>query len=289
MISQLICKLVNQLGFDIVRRRPKENADFSLYDNFPRESLQKRNFFNIGAGSFQHPYWTNVDYATNYYREIQHSPIINYNLMELKPLPIESNVAELVYSSHTIEHVSDEAILNLLKESYRILKSGGGIRLTTDDAALNFKAYKRKDIKFYYWIDWHSQPGTWEKNFKIPLSSASIHQVFLNIFASQLCEINMDDSPSKKYSDPEIIEIFSKYSFVDALDYFTKQCKFNPDHPGNHINWWTDDKLISFLHKAGFSETYRSGYGQSLFPPLWNTNFFDNTHPKISLYIEAIK
>jgi hypothetical protein len=154
---------------------------------------------------------------------------------------------------------------------------------------LEFQAYKRRDIKFWYWVDWYSTPGTWEKLYKVPLSEASIHQLFLNHFASQLCEIDIDDSPPKKFSDAEIAEIFSKSPDVQTLDYFTKLCKYNPEHPGSHINWWTHEKLVSFLKEAGFSEPYRSGWAQSVFPPLRETSLFDNTHPRISLYVEAIK
>ena len=239
------------------------NVDFDNYDHYSSESLKLQRFYNIGAGSFHHPYWTNVDFVSDHYSAIQKTPFIHYDLMEITPLPIEDNVAEIVYSSHTIEHVSDEAVLNMLKEAYRILKPNGGIRLSTDNALLEFMAYKNNDIKFFYWMDLHNQPGTWENLYKMPLSKVSIHQIFLHIFASQLCEFNIDDSPLKKYSDREIMEIFSCYTFEEALNYFTKQCKFNPDYPGNHINWWTEDKLISFLQRTGFSEIYRSGYGQS--------------------------
>ncbi len=287
-MNNLIRNLINRLGFDIVRMKKQEKV-FSLYDNFPHESLRERRFYNIGAGSFKHPYWTNIDFASDHYKSSQKSRFINYNLIELKKLPIEENTAEIVYSSHTIEHVSDEAVINMIKESYRILKPGGGLRLTTPDALLEFKAYQRKDINFWYWVDWYSRPGAWEKLYKIPLSKASIHQLFLDHFASQLCEIAIDDSSRKKYTDPEIVKIFSKYPSVWTINYFTKQCKFNPDYPGYHINWWTHDKLISILKKAGFSECYSSGYGQSSFSPLRDTIFFDNTHPAISLYVEAIK
>jgi predicted SAM-dependent methyltransferase len=286
IIKKQIKYFINRFGYDITK---KSISSLSLYYNFPAESLKARRFYNIGAGLFYHPYWTNIDYATDYYSVSQKKPFINYNLMELKPLPLESNVAEIVYSSHTIEHISDDAVINMLKESYRILKPGGCIRLTTPDALLEFKAYKRNDITFWYWIDDYSRRGTWEKLYKIPLSKASIHQLFLHHFASQICEIDIDDSPKKKYADLEIVDIFKKYSMEEALNYFTKQCKFNPNHPGNHINWWTHEKLLSLLQEVGFSECYKSGYGQSLFSPVRDTSLFDSTHPKISLYVEAIK
>lgn len=288
-MKRLVRSVANRFGFDITRKATAAEADYSLYDNFPQESLLGRKFYNIGAGLFEHAYWTNIDYATEHYEESQKSPFLHYDLMALEPLPIENNVAELVYSSHTIEHVSDEAVRNMLRESYRILKPGAAIRLTTPDAWLELQAYRRGDIKFWYWVDWYSSPGTWEKLYKVPLCEASIHQLFLHHFASQLCAIDIDDSPERKYSDSEIGEFFSGNPDVQALDYFTKQCTFNPDHPGNHINWWTREKLISFLEEAGFSESYTSGWGQSAFSALRDTSLFDSTHPKISLYVEAAK
>jgi hypothetical protein len=43
------------------------------------------------------------------------------------------------------------------------------------------------------------------------------------------------------------------------------------------------------LSKAGFNKIYLSGYGQSYCHVLRDVMFFDNTNPKIALYIEAIK
>lgn len=259
------------------------------YQEFSKESLSARRFYNVGAGLFGHPFWTNIDYATEHYRGIQKNDFIHYDLMELKPFPVESNKAELVYSSHTIEHVSDEAVRNMLKESYRILKPGGGIRLTTPDALLEFKAYRRNDIKYWYWTKQYDRPGSWEKQFNTSPAEASIHQLFLHHFASQLCEIDIDASPEKKFSDAEIMDVFSSKPEVETLDFFTKQCRFNSRYPGSHINWWTHGKIMSFLREAGFSDPYISGWGQSVFYSLRDTTLFDKTHPKISLYVEAIK
>jgi len=281
-----IRKLLGRLRLEIII---KQDQDFPVYDDYPSESLNNKRFYNIGAGSFRHPNWTNVDFQTEHYKKVQTSGMINYNLMELAPLPIESGLAEIVYSSHTIEHVSDEAVQNILKESYRILKPGGCIRLTTPDAALVFKNYQRGDLNFWYWRDYYSQAGIWEQKYTTPLSKASIHQLFLLLVAAQLCKIEISDSPTKKYTDSEIMEVFSNQSMEEGLDFFTRQCVFNPECPGNHVNWWTYEKIFTFLEKAGFSEMYKSGYGQSLFAPLRNTSLFDNTHPKISLYVEAIK
>ncbi len=279
-------KWINRVGFDIARKHP---LDLKRYAKYPQESLRSRRFYNVGAGSFRHPYWTNIDYSSDQYKCVQGEDFINYDLMELKPLPIENNSAELIYSTHTIEHVSDEAVFNLMKEAYRVLKPGGGIRLSTQDAALEYQAYLRNDRSYWYWAEWYSQPGTWEHQFVAPLTEASIHQLFLHHYATQLSTISADDTAPRKYSDEEVIEVFSKHSMEDGLNWFTRQCKFNPARPANHISWWSPDKVIAFLQKAGFSNCYRSGYGQSLFEPLREVSIFDTTHPTISLFVEAIK
>lgn len=285
-MKNMIRGLANKLGFEITRI---PTSDLDLYDRFPRESLLAKRFYNVGAGQFAHPYWTNIDYSSEHYKDSQKHPFINYDLMALVPLPIDSGVAELVYSSHTVEHVSDAAVLNMLKEAYRILKPGGGIRLMMPDAKLEFDAYRRNDIHFWTWIEQYSRPGSWETLYTKPLREASIHQLFLHHFASQLTEIDIDKSPPKKYSDREISEYFDRHPSVEAIDYFTQQCKYNPDHPGNHINWWTHAKTTKFLQEAGFSTIYPSGCGQSVFAPLRNTGVFDSTHFKVSMYIEAVK
>lgn len=285
-MKKLIRNLANNAGLDIVK---KTKIELTSYDNYPKESLDKRRFYNIGAGTFYHPYWTNIDYETEHYKSAQKASFMHHDLMAMTSLPIEDNVAEIIYSSHTIEHVSDAAVRNMLKESYRILKKGGGIRLTTPNAWLEHQAYLKNDISYWYWIKNYSNKNSWEKIYTKPLSETSIHQIFLHHFASQLCEINKDDSPEKKYSDTEISNIFSKKPYVDTLDYFTQQCEFNPKHPESHINWWTYKKIISFLKEAGFTSPYISGCNQSIYPVLRDPYLFDSTHPRISLYIEAQK
>jgi SAM-dependent methyltransferase len=288
-MKRIAVSILRNRGYRLVRTEREPKHDDELYRLFPRESLEARKFYNIGAGLFYHKYWTNIDYESEHYSRIQNHPFINFNLMDLSPLPIADSSAEIVYSSHTIEHISDEAASNLFKESWRILKPGGVIRITTPDSWLAMEAYKRNDVNFFYWVERYSRNGSWEHLYKMPLSKASIHQLFLHRFASQLCEIDIDDSPTKKYSDSEIIDLFETNPDESILSFFTSKCKYNSDHPGNHINWWTRRKAISMLKNSGFDNPYVSGWGQSLLAPLRNTDLFDKTHPKISLYIEAIK
>ena len=286
-IKALLDYCFDLLNLKLVR---KIRVAKNYYESYPAKSLEDKCFYNIGAGLFSHPYWTNIDYETDHYKSKQRKGFVHYNLMEIVPLPIDADSAEIVYSSHTIEHVSDAAAFNMMKEAYRILKPGGCIRLTTPDAWIEYQAYMKKDISYWDWqIAYYSLKGKWEALYKKPLAEASIEQLFLHHFASQLCEIDVDDSVKKKYSDSEIREVFSRKPMEEGLDFFTKQCEFNANHPGNHINWWDYRKLESFLREAGFKTIYRSGYGQSLFAPMRDTDFFDNTHPTLSIYVEAVK
>lgn len=288
MLGKKILKIIaRNLHYDLINN---EMNDGIYEKTFSDECLKSKGLYNVGAGSFSHNYWTNIDYQTDSYRQVQKPGFINFDLMSLKPLPIDDDSAEFMYSSHTIEHISDEAVQNLLNECHRVLKKGGGVRLTTPNASLEYAAYLRNDLSYWKWsVDRYSKPGNWEKLYTMPLNKASIHQVFLHHFASQVCNIDADNSASKKFSDEEIREKFRSQPGVETLDYFTKLCRFNPDYAGNHINWWTHEKLIAFLQRAGFSNPYISGWGQSVFAPLRNTDYFDSTHPRISLYVEAIK
>ncbi len=291
----MIQRTLNRLGYQVARypvparpRPTRRPPNLSLYDRYPAESLAQQRFYNIGAGSFAHPYWTNVDFATDWYGIVQTS-FIQYDLMALQPLPIESDSAELIYSSHTVEHVSQSAVQNMLDESYRALKPGGGLRITTPDIVLDHAAYRRGDRHYYYWVEGWSRPETYQRLYKRPPNTESITQLFLHHFASQLCDNDLDDTAPRKYSDAEVDAIFNEQPMEQALDFFTSQCRFNPEHPGNHMNWWSHDKLERSLRAAGFTDIYRSGYRQSKFAPMREADLFDSTHPPISMYMEAVK
>lgn len=122
-IKKNIRNLLQNFGYDIIRINNNYQSNYSFYS---KESLEEKRFYNIGAGSFFHPYWTNIDYSTNHYQKHQKSPFINHNLMDKNPLPLPDNCAEVCYSSHTIEHISTDAAFHMFSEIYRILKRGGG-------------------------------------------------------------------------------------------------------------------------------------------------------------------
>ena len=92
-------------------------------------------------------------------------------------------------------------------------------------------------------------------------------------------------------SDSDVDRVFSEMPYEAALDYCVSLASLEVQrkYPGNHINWWNPANLTRELKAAGFSQVIQSGYGQSVCPVLRNTDYFDRTHPKLSLYFDAVK
>ncbi|MFH1101110.1 MAG: methyltransferase domain-containing protein [Methanobacteriota archaeon] len=277
MIKKRILHLFNRLGYTITKIHLNDLEHY--YQLYEKDDVQHRRFYNIGAGMFRHPAWTNIDYYSEHYKM---NPIdINYNILEKKPLPIPDNTARIVYSSHTIEHVTDEAASYLFKETYRILKKNGYLRITAPDINLHYQSVLHNDLSFWRWHLSQTKKNT---------PSPTIKQLFLSSFATQLSSLHQQND-TKQITDTEFDDIFTKNSFDQALNHCTKRCSLTvqQQNPGEHINWWNKEKLQRMLHDAGFNTVYPSGYGQSRCPILRNTAYFDMTHPSFSLYVEAQK
>lgn len=296
IIKQGIKKLLEEKGYSLVRLEPKtinqnpkksgqpqvKVADSSLYENYSDQALEEKKFYNVGSGNFFHPFWTNVDYGTDWYKKAQKNPFIEYNLMNCELLPLEDHSAEIIYTSHTIEHITDQAALNFFKESYRTLKPGGGIRITCPDAHLCYDTISTNDRSFwqayYQWMD-----------FKAQLSKVTIFDFVVRELATSRCRFYRHKNNEIVLSLEKIKELYNALDYKDFCNEVCSACYFRDEFPGDHINWWDENKVTEFLEKAGFTNTYVSRYGQSKLPPLRNTKYFDNSSPMISLYIEALK
>lgn len=93
------------------------------------------NYINLACGPvyISEREWTNVDFCKG-------SPnVTQCDLLE--PLPFASNVFDVVYSSHFIEHVPRSKIRGFLLECRRVLKPGGYIRLVLPDCVEMFSTF----------------------------------------------------------------------------------------------------------------------------------------------------
>ncbi|MBN1193312.1 MAG: methyltransferase domain-containing protein [Coriobacteriia bacterium] len=250
-------------------------SDLHVYEETERPEVPR--YVNIGAGAFYHPYWHNLDNPNRYYQDVQGDNLhVRYDLTSHQPMPFEDASLKVAYTSHVIEHISDEDAAYLFGEVYRCLEPGGYFRITCPDMELEYGAYQRGDIGFWRWPNAYG------------LYNESIEQRFLDHFATALTQTH----PSKhtlRLSDEEVRRIFSTMPKEEAFDYVISRLpeEVQKDHYGDHINWFSPEKVMWMLGDVGFSEVYESRYGQSHCPVLRNTVLFDSTVPELSLYVEC--
>jgi len=80
---------------------------------------------NIACGGRYHKDWVNIDFNA------ESNNVKKVNI--LGGLPFEDNSMDVVYSSHFLEHLSQEQADFVLKESQRVLKKDGIIRIVVPD------------------------------------------------------------------------------------------------------------------------------------------------------------
>jgi predicted SAM-dependent methyltransferase len=88
---------------------------------------------NIGCGSTFHPDWINIDVAP-------FSPNVRpWNLQ--CGLPYGDNEVDVCYTSHVLEHLSQQDVKRLIRECFRILKPNGIVRAVVPDLEAIAKTY----------------------------------------------------------------------------------------------------------------------------------------------------
>jgi predicted SAM-dependent methyltransferase len=76
----------------------------------------------VGSGQVRLPGWLNSDILWgNFYLDIS------------RPLPLPDATFTHAFGEHVIEHITERAGVQLLRELYRVLRPGGVVRITTPD------------------------------------------------------------------------------------------------------------------------------------------------------------
>lgn len=267
-------------GSMLKKADPKQLAIYE--DVYAPASLEGKVFFNIGSGHWRHKYWTNIDYASDYYDYDTSLIDLPWDISRLTPLPVDEGTAELVYCSHTAEHLTDDQDRFMFREARRILKPGGLFRVTCPNIELYYQAYRRRDryVRLQYGYD-------------EPYESAdTMSQWLVNEIATQLVQsVFPGHKPPFKGKVAELDALFDRYPMEEAFDRLCGMINYDIQRrvPGNHINWWTHEKMQRELVAAGFSTALISVPGASVAPVMRDRTYFDTVSPTFSLFVEAIK
>lgn len=262
--------LATTVGMRLVRAMPKRKM--GGYDL--RKKPEKPLYLNVGAGKWRHPMWHNMDHPFEGYDKSQGQLDLAHDLMSDKPFDVANDSLKAVFTSHTIEHLNDAAVLQMFKNVYKCLQPGGYFRISCPDAALAYRFYTLGDKSF-----WHPD----DKKY-------SLEQLFLSVFSASYSDVMAADA-NRRVSDEEVKRVFSELPMEEAFDHFTKDKPvfLISQHPQSHDTWFTAEKLKRMLVEAGFSDVWESKYGQSLCQPMRDLGYFDTTRPDISVFVECRK
>jgi predicted SAM-dependent methyltransferase len=271
-----IKKINNFFSFFGLEMKRKSNTyyDLKIYNDISRPIIPK--YVNIGAGLFYHPYWHNLDTPNLFYKtNKKQKNYISYDLNSKLNFPFSKDSVSVFYISHVIEHLRDDVVEVLFKNVYNSLRENGVFRITCPDMNIIYDAFRRNDTNFF------PTPSPWNTSHHLLISR------FLEYIATPL--VNKSNS---KVDIDNLEFILMSLESSKAFDYITSLLPKDEDvylNAENHINWFTEEKILRMLSKAGFKKIYSSRKWQSKKDILRNKYLFDCTVPEMSLYIECEK
>ena len=235
------------------------------------EELRWGTKLNLGPGTnWKRPGWTTMDC----YKKCD----VNVDFRKKEPFPFEDNTISIIFTSHMLEHMDNEAGINIVNESYRVLKPGGILRIVVPDLAKALLAYEVKDIK-------------WFLNAQGQLTGDTVERLLVNWVAGYA--LRHDEEGPISYSGGPVVEPNEVRSFLEECDdteEFIKWCVSKiPDNAPYvaHVNGFTPRKLENWVQEAGLRHFVISGYRTSIIPEL-RLSGFDN-YASASLFVEGIK
>jgi len=132
----------------------------------PKKNMEGKLLLNLACGIKTHPDWNNIDFSlyTKFAKHSLISKVLNAigilsderykNILNIdkdiicwdlkRGIPFEDNTFDFLYCSQFIEHIYRDKLPLFIKECYRVLKSGGIIRIVTPN--LEFYTYEYANV-----------------------------------------------------------------------------------------------------------------------------------------------
>jgi predicted SAM-dependent methyltransferase len=227
-----------------------------------REQPQKL-LVNIGSGSWYVPNWKIMECRGSYYKF--HAPgFIDYNhdLTGNAPFPLADGSVHLFYCEHVVEHLKDEWCENLFREAFRTLEPGGGFRIVMPDADLIYERFIKRDSEFF---------KSWMER-----DNSTLEEAFCTLVAQ-----------SRHLDKAEIDDRLASMGRDEFLDWCKRGLDYDWKKAGEHINWFSFEKLSRMLHTAGFCDVRRTDAQESRFLEARGPKF--DTRAWYSLHVDCGK
>jgi len=274
-IRNLVGRSIRFAGDSIIEKNTKEE----VIENYSSD----RKYLNIGGGDFLKEDWRVLDYYTDWYDYA--SVFIDYdiNLEKKNQWPIDTGDFDLVYSSHTLEHLTDSAVEHTLREAYRILSPGGTIRINVPDLSIAIRAYEENSIEWFenVWLENYTDSVYFAEN-KCP--GYELEFYLLSFFATYLARVRSTETNFQR-----VREDWKEKGVETFLDTYSNMIRdeWQAEYPGWHRNWFTPDRLKRLLSSVGFTNTIETNCRQSRIPEMCTSEF--DKRPHISVFVEAEK
>lgn len=228
-------------------------------------------------------------------------------------LPLADNTIEFAYSSMFFEHLYDDVVAHLLRETRRILKPGKCLRVVVPDFRKYIAEY-RAGNRDYFYSDSNPNFATWA-TYNVPVDMehllvsmissidnmaqeivsyryqedlaakpAKVHHPFQHRLPGYYC------GPAPELSTADIQAQLQKSDeeFLSWVFEKTNNSRYqNPDFNSWHKNEWTLEKLTRFARDAGFSRIEASTFGSPGFP--LDARIEKPGHEPVGLYFNLYK
>lgn len=244
-------------------------------------------YLNIGGGQFVRKHWRVLDFYSDWYDYDEQFIDYNVDLEDLSQWPIEDDTVDLIYTAHTLEHLSDAAVRHTLREAARILKPNGAIRISVPDIDLAIRHYERENVEWFTEFRPNSPPDSLYAT-RHEQNEYVMEEYLLSVFATHLTNARKSGTTDDHCADFELVQSdyqsLSKHAFLQKYSDQIKD-KWQDENPGLHRNWFDFQRLKGLLTDVGFKDVRSECSQQSDYTEFCYDEF--GKRPYLSLHVEA--
>ena len=215
---------------------------------------------------------TTINYPVDKTKERNDSDIV-FNLNTASDLPIGDNTFDIVYSSHTLEHIREEHLEGVVRNVHRVLKPGGLFRVIVPDFLKSVNELRRSNLRFFEEVN--NEVGT-GKGSNIVDRFSRFNISYIKGGVAMGPKLDKSDVSVVMRGGPEDIRRLMLARIPVGADYY------------GHVNIIEKTYLIQLLSKCMFRNVKELGFGESSSPICRNSDMFNN-RPNCSIYVECMK